>query len=348
MFEVFKEDMERILREYGIGAEIVSFSELQRYHYEKGNPNSKEVRLIDKIQLENRTSLVIRFKNESDVSLELVEKQSQFAELLRTHGIPSPMQYQTNGSFAKWYHINEYDVIVTVEEFVDGELKYVTPEIAEQTGRLLAQTHSISEQHDFHVNNAVLFDPFTKNDLFNFNAFQSIARDLPDGSLPLYQKITNKYREYMWILSPLQSQPRYAVQGDISDCNLYQLKNGALGIFDFNRCGDNNLFCDAVMQAVFEARLMNYPEPDSEIYGEKILLAFLRGYQSLRPFNDLQKKLLPYLYAVIDAFWAPDILWGENSLLKERDRRNYAAVHKWLEEIWRRLHTFSEAQQQAD
>ena len=39
--------------------------------------------------------------------------------------------------------------------------------------------------------------------------------------------------------------------------NLYQAASGEIGVFDFNRCGDNNLFCDAVMQAVFEARLMD-------------------------------------------------------------------------------------------
>lgn len=47
--------------------------------------------------------------------------------------------------------------------------------------------------------------------------------------------------------------------------------------------------------------------------------------------------MFPYLYAVINAFWSVDIIWDDKSLLKEYNRKNYDAVHKWLEEIWKRL-----------
>lgn len=341
MFQIFLPDIEQILHDFKISSKVSSFAELQRYYYEKNNPNSKEVRLIDKVILANGSSVVIRFKNENEVTQELVEKQSRFSEMLRTNGISCPRQYRVADSFTKWYSLNGYDVLVTVEEFVEGELTCVTPEIAEKTGKLLAQSHSISERNNFHVKNPVLFDPFTKNDLFAFNEFKSMCKNITDSSLSLYQNIVDKYNEYMQILSPLQDEPRFAVQGDISSCNLYQLKDGNLGIFDFNRCGDNNLYCDAVMQAVFEARLMDYPQGYGEEYSDKILLSFLSGYQSERPFSRLQKKFFPYLYSIIDAFWASDIVWDDNSLLKEYERKNTTAVHKWLEEIWKRLSTLS-------
>ena len=62
--------------------------------------------------------------------------------------------------------INGYDVIVTVEEFVSGELRCVDSDIAEKTGKLLAKTHNIAETNNFHVEKNVLFDPFADNDLF--------------------------------------------------------------------------------------------------------------------------------------------------------------------------------------
>ncbi len=339
MFDLFSRDIEAILTDFGISSEPSRFTELQRYHYEEENPQSREVRLIEKVQLANGSSVVIRCKNEEDVSLELIEEQSRFAALLRENGIPCPMQYTADGAFAKWYRINGYDVIVTVEEFVDGELQCVTAEAAEKTGRLLARSHNISEAYDFHVNNAVLFDPFTDNDLYKYEEFRSVGFGLPKDSMDLFHKITERYDAYMRMLSPLREEPRYAVQGDISNCNLYRLQDGSIGMFDFNRCGDNSLYCDAVMQAIFEARLMDYPKNCSEQYGQEILVAFLTGYQAERPFSDLQKKLFPYLYAVVDAFWASDIVWGEDSLLKEYDRKNADGVHKWLEEIWNRLVT---------
>ncbi len=69
MFAVTKEDISRILNDFGIFLGVTAFSELQRYHYEEDDPASKEVRLIIKVELESGQAVVIRFKNESDVTL---------------------------------------------------------------------------------------------------------------------------------------------------------------------------------------------------------------------------------------------------------------------------------------
>ena len=121
------------------------------------------------------------------------------------------------------------------------------------------------------------------------------------------------------------------MQGDVSDCNLYRTGEGKLGIFDFNNCGDNGLFADAVMQAVFEARLMDYPE-DLQDREARILSAFLRGYQGERPFTREERELYPSLYGIITAFWLGDLQWG--SLAKAGDRE---AVHARMEDILRKL-----------
>ena len=69
MFTVTKEDIALILKDFGIFSDIITFSELQRYHYEKNNPASQEVRLIIKANLNNGQSVVVRFKNEWDTTL---------------------------------------------------------------------------------------------------------------------------------------------------------------------------------------------------------------------------------------------------------------------------------------
>ena len=76
----------------------------------------------------------------------------------------------------------------------------------------------------------------------------------------LYEDIARERERLMQKIRPWESGPKYAVQGDISNCNLYQTASGRIGVFDFNRCGDAVLYYDAVMQAIFEARLMDYPE----------------------------------------------------------------------------------------
>ena len=117
------------------------------------------------------------------------------------------------------------------------------------------------------------------------------------------------------------------MQGDISDCNLYRTGDGRLGVFDFNNCGDNGLFADAVMQAVFEARLMDYPE-DLEDREARVLSAFLRGYDRERPFTREERALYPDLYGLINAFWLSDLKWDEDSLeakVKAGDRETAKA-----------------------
>ncbi len=193
MFKVNNTDIETILTDFGVTSKLHSFTELQRYYYEKDNLDSKEVRLIVKAELESAPPVVVRLKNEADVTLELIESQSRFAETLLNNGIITPYQYRSMGNFARWYTINGYDVIVTVEQFVEGEVKVVTAETAEKTGRLLAQMHNIAEDHSLHVENDVLFNPFDGNDLFSFDDFREAGAALTGDEAVFYNKIVDKY-----------------------------------------------------------------------------------------------------------------------------------------------------------
>ncbi|MBP3705345.1 MAG: GNAT family N-acetyltransferase, partial [Clostridia bacterium] len=241
---------------------------------------------------------------------------------------------RANGRYANWYTVGGYDVIVTLEQFVKNELRFVDEAAARKTGELLAKMHDIAERKDLHVENTVLFDPFGRNDLFDVDAFLSLENAFDGENKALFDAIVRRYHEYMEILSPLKARPRYAVQGDISDCNLYLADNGEIGVFDFNRCGDNILFCDAVMQAVFEARLMVYPEDRADDFEDRILSAFWEGYRAVRAFSADEQRWYPYLYAVIDAFWrCGDV----DNLVNAQGAGDAAGVRHWLESIQKRL-----------
>lgn len=293
-----------------------------------------------KLELTSGPALVVRLKNEADVTLEIVERQSRFAQALREGNILTPAQYRSSGAFARRYEICGSEVIVTVEQFAENEIKLVDAETAKATGILLAKMHSVSEKQDLHVCNPVLFDPFSRNDLFDYNSFQALEREIDKARFPLFQRITEKYHSYMDILAPLKSQPRFAVQGDISNCNLYRDSSGEIGVFDFNRCGDNNLFCDAVMQAVFEARLMDYSDDIGDSLRPEILDSFWQGYRSIRDFSEEQKIYYFYLHEVIQAFWSSDIRWNEDSLINVVKNQDKDGTQRWLEVIWQRLTIF--------
>ena len=342
MFTVTIDDIKTILRDYHINAECSFFTELQRYHYEENDPTSKQVRLIVKARLEDGHSLVIRFKNEEDAPQDVIEAQCHFAALLYEHGIETPKAYVSDGSFARMYSINGYDVVVTVEEFKDGEIRTVDPQTAKDTGELLARMHNTAEANDFHVNCEVLFDPLAPNDLFFYESFEKKKERLLGIDSDLYYSIVKKHEELISHIAPLGKEKRYAVQGDISDCNLYRTEDGRIGVFDFNRCGDNSLFFDAVMQAVFESRLMDYPEELDGHQEEIIFKSFLEGYQQIRSFTAEQKEAFPYLYALINAFWGIDMKWADNNHTETVDEADDVSVRQWMKDILERESTIYE------
>ena len=313
MLKVTLSDIQQILSDYDITDTAAGFSELQRYNYDKNNESSKEVRLIIKVIFESRSPVVIRFKNENSVTGEMIEKQSRFAETLHSKGIVTPHNYSNSGRFAMTYHINDYDVIVTVEDFCEGEVKAVDVETARMTGELLAKMHDISERENLRLGMKTLFDPLDRNDLFDLSVFTENKDKLRGIAPALYDEIEQLKNSCMEKIAVFGNEPRYAVQGDISDCNLY-ISVGKLGVFDFNNSGDNVLFYDAAMQAVFEATLMDYKEEASPERERKILSAFLDGYESLRPFTDEQRKVFPYLYAILTAFELGKMCYDENNL----------------------------------
>ena len=336
MFTITDKDIHMVLHDYEIQTESFSFTELERYYYEKEDPESRQVRLIVKVNLQDDRALVLRFKNEDDAPREIIEAQSRFAALLYSHGIETPKVYMSGGVFTRCYIMNGYDVIVTVEDFKDGEIKVVDPKTARETGALLAKMHCIAEEADFHVHSKVLFDPLDRNDLFSFETFDKHKDVLLAIDSNLYHSIVHKHAWLVSQIKPFGNEPLYAVQGDISDCNLYRTQDGRLGVFDFNRCGDNRPFFDAMMQGLFEARLMDYPDELSGHQEEIILSSFLKGYHQMRPFSEEQKGVFPYLYALISAFWLGDIEWNENSLEKAIESGDSSAAHAWMKEIYRR------------
>ena len=340
MLIISNEKLAEILNDFNIHLEIVSISELQRSQYEEDDPTSKEVRLIVKAELENGNSVVVRFKNEQDVTLETVKAQSEFAKLLKDYGIETPALFSSNQEYARMYTIGDYEVIVTVEAFVTGEIRVVTEEIAEKTGALLARMHNIAEATAFHVQNNIIFDPLGPNDLFCFQDFQEKKDFMLSVDASLYKEIVEQHDRLLQMIRAFEKQPKYAVQGDISNCNLYQTPDGTVGIFDFNLCGDAVLYYDAIMQSVFEARLMDYPEEIDGRQEELILSAFLRGYHQERPFTDGQKEVFHCLYAVISAFWVSDIRYGSNSLWDAVEAQDSEAVRQWMEKIRSRLNNF--------
>ena len=314
MLTVNHDDLQSILAAFGINDEITAAEELLRYNYEEHDPAAKDVRLMIRCCFSDAAPVVVKLKHESDVTEESLTEQICFSEHLLQCGIPTAHFHLAGGGWVLSKSVNGYDLLITVEDYKQGELKTVTPDIAEKTGSLLAETHNIAERDDLHVHMPVLFDPFSRNDLFSHEAFEEMKDNFTGEDARCFSAIEDLYCQHMQALSPLRERRRYAVQGDISDCNLFMTADGKLGMFDFNRSGDNILFCDAIMQAVFESRLMDYEQELTETFSDRIFQCFLRGYHRIRSFSDEEMRMIPHLCAIINTFWLSDLVYAEDSL----------------------------------
>ena len=337
MLTVEINELQAILAEYEITETVTQVEELLRYNYENHDPDSREVRLILKLLFLDRNPLVIKFKNEMDVTGELIEKQTEFSQHLLESGVPTAHFYRSLGKYVINRSISGYGVLITLEDFMNGEIKTIDPSISEKTGRLLALMHTIAEKDDCHVQSPVLFDPFAKNDLFSFEKFTDLRCYFHHEDASRFTRICETYQSRMRALGGICAMKKYAVQGDISNCNLYETNTGEVGVFDFNRCGENVLFCDAIMQGIFQSRLMDYDRELTKEYSELLFDRFLMGYHHIRPFTLDEREAISHLYAVVSAFWLPQIEYDDNSISKLLEEGKDVEASMVLEKIARRI-----------
>ncbi|MBQ8921642.1 MAG: hypothetical protein IJ060_05715 [Oscillospiraceae bacterium] len=314
MLQITLAEIRTVLHAFQIPEDAADFCELQRYDYPDHDPKRRDVRLIVKAVFRARPPVVLRFKSEPGISAQSIEAQCRFAEMLRQGGIETPYQYTSGVRYAAAYSLHGYDVTVTAEDFCEGEVKAVDCRTARMTGELLARMHDLSEQNGAQLHLNTLFDPLSRNDLFDVSAFSENKEQLRKIAPELYDEIEALAAERMQHAAVFRDASRFAVQGDISLCNLYETADGRLGVFDFNNSGDNVLYYDAVMQAVFEATLMDYAEADTPEREQNILAAFLSGYGSIRPFTEQQREAFPHLYALLTAFASGRMRYHADSL----------------------------------
>lgn len=315
-------ELAEILSLFGIFTPIESSETLQCYDYteEESDNGERCVRLIVKVALTDGAALVVRLML-GEAPDDVIAAQWEFSQLLRENGILTPLRYKHDDSYIAHIEKDGLTLTATAEAFADGEIKLVDEEIQYLSGVTLAQTHNIAEKFDAHVKSAGIFDPLGRDDLTDYDGFVELREKIPPSLLSLYEAVLSAYERRRASLLPVKIRPAFAVQGDMSDCNLY-LSDGRVGIFDFNNCGDSVLLCDAVMQAIFTSRLMDYAREITPAFSDSLFRAFMRGYHSVRPLGKEDMSYASDIYALEDAMWATGLTIGDNCVKKSLESAN--------------------------
>jgi len=328
--EVSDAQLQVLLGYFGLTAPLARQTELQRYHYEKGDEPTDEVRLILRADLEDGGCVVVRLLRETDFSPEVVEAQAVFSEALRSYGVETPRSYQAQGRYTlPWTAPDGRVITVTVQDFAPGEIKLADEALMERIGRLHGHCHNLAEKHDLHIPLGTLFGCMEDNELFDIHLPERLLSLVSEADKPRLARLTESLQRHLDTLAPLANAPRYAVQGDMSCNNLYLTSDNRLGLFDYNHAGDACLLVDAVAQAHFLSRLMDYPHPLTPAEEHAYARAFMRGYTAQRPLSPAEKPMALAIYTVCSACRychpSPDEEGGvEAALLRMEEAFSYA------------------------
>ena len=318
-----------VLTLYGLETTFSEQKEYINYHREYGYI----IKIILSVLLENGKRVVIKILHEDLLARrEQIEKESVFSEILRKHGIPTPMRYMANGRYCNEYVYNNLPCNVTVEDWCGEELAEITTEISYKIGELMAHMHTISFDNKCELGRGTLFSAAYKNDVDAYEEFCSICENKH-----LNQSVVAKIKELRQeklsaIRAVWDGLPKAAVQGDMSINNLTN-DSKHLIVFDYNCSGDEVLVSDFVMEGFLIAYEMELPNGTDPSYRKQIFSAFLKGYLSIRKLSAKEADTAWDIYTLYHGLWFSRILYNENSLEKLVQNEDYTSANDLLTQI---------------
>ena len=218
MFSYSSACLSELLYSYGIYAPSLKAEELQRHD---SDDEDGRLRVIIKVTPDTFPPLIVKIKDDRDVSETVFESQCRFSEALAESGIPTARILPVVGEnrHVLTTQIDSRPVFVTAEAFMENEVRSVDVETAEKMGALLARSHNVSEERKCHVPNRVLFDPFEDNELFYALDFLSLGDRMTGENLYHHRKIALEYQRIMAELEPLHLRPVH-VAGDAGEARV--------------------------------------------------------------------------------------------------------------------------------
>ncbi len=324
------EIIESILKRYDIHEPVV-----EQRMYIHAIENVKWMKLIFRVTLANGRLLVIKILHEDDditAEMEKVEKQSCFSEMMRRHGIQTPVRYKTAGRYVAPFTYHDLPCFVTVEDWCGAEITEINTDIAYQIGELMARMHTISLANKCEIGHGTLFSAAYWNDVDAFSDFCEITKNEKLEQTIVKQIKTLRDQKLESLRAVWEELPKAAVQGDISINNLVQSERGLI-VFDYNNAGDEVLISDLVMEGLLTAYEMELPDNTPVSCREKLFPALLKGYLSVRPLNETESKAAWEAYTLYHSLWFTRIIHNEGSLGKLVANGNYDAANCLLKQM---------------
>lgn len=330
--EIFQD----ILADYGFAGEILDI----HYYIDDRNDQYDYAKYIARVTATEGTDLVVKLVHEfglnsSQMRPAVIEAQCRFATHLRQRGIPTPRRHQNDGGGYCTIRTLEdgLTLAVTVEDWCGEELKAIDLPLAERAGALMARTHQLALEVNYRIGAPTLFSAAEKNGVNCFPRFEKLCRT-PGVDQALAAQISTLYHQKMERLQTIwPALPVCAVQGDFSINNLCW-DGEKLTLFDFNNAGDVPPVSDAILEGLLTAYEMDLAPGLTDGDRPALFRSFLEGYQSVRPFTDVEQTAAREIYLLYDSLWFTKLVYQEGSLEKLLKAGDLAAANLLLSRFY--------------
>lgn len=291
-------DVNNILEKYELGnsGKAVAIEILQYYQVDE------KICIVILIETILHVRYVMKLLSDKWICVEEEEKRSEFSELLRVNGLPVPQKYKVKNRYIGCFCFGEVEFNVTIEDYFGENLKTVSFGNIKTLGRLLADMHKISINHEYHLKKGstycALFSGRVGIDrIWGENKSILLKANLYKKVKAIHEMSINKIKN-MWTDLPI-----YAVHGDLGLLSNVTIYNNQYGIIDFNLSGDEVLLNDMLItwySSVYSFDIALILSLKERIENRKI---FFSSYLNNRNLNTKEQEYLYDMACIINGVY---------------------------------------------
>lgn len=285
-------ELQNILSSFGIFENVLLTEILE-------NLKTKDkYRIIYKI-ITNSNTWVCRISNEKGYTCNIIEKQEDFAMILRQNGVSVPLKIKSNGKYCQQFDIDNIIVNVTLERFIKSVDSENPKNLFYKLGNIIAEIHNISENKKSIIGKSFLSSEILSgNAKFNKIILKSKPKIYVFEELKVAEELHDSLVDYISVR--LCNLPKGAVHGDLGIYNNLLIASDGLYVIDFNLCGDEYFIIDA-LSALFSSLYYDIEIPFK--VKDSAIGLFLKGYIEVRKISFNEKALFPYVAALFDGVY---------------------------------------------
>lgn len=298
MYVISIKDVNNILEKYELGnsGKAVAIEILQYYQVDE------KICIVILIETILHVRYVMKLLSDKWICVEEEEKRSEFSELLRVNGLPVPQKYKVKNRYIGCFCFGEVEFNVTIEDYFGENLKTVSFGNIKTLGRLLADMHKISINHEYHLKKGstycALFSGRVGIDrIWGENKSILLKANLYKKVKAIHEMSINKIKN-MWTDLPI-----YAVHGDLGLLSNVTIYNNQYGIIDFNLSGDEVLLNDMLItwySSVYSFDIALILSLKERIENRKI---FFSSYLNNRNLNTKEQEYLYDMACIINGVY---------------------------------------------